>query len=166
MPASGRREAWRSSNAPARKVAGRRANVLGTGGATLRAPVGGTTLWSVRAASTGLVIAATCAALAGCGGSDDAAETENPNDEALNCIRDKDLPVRKVSNDVLQVGPARSGPRIVFFRTVSEAEAKDFAAEAPGAEQVGRALLYVNRAPDGVLTDVEFCLEELVGIKR
>lgn len=118
----------------------------------------------MRAALTGLLLAALACALSGCGNSS-GSDTGNPNDEALECMREAELPVRKVSNDVLQVGPPRSGPRVVFFRTVSEAEAKDFSAEAPGAEQVGRALVYVNRGSDEALEQIELCLEELAGVK-
>jgi hypothetical protein len=110
----------------------------------------------MRAAATGLAVL--LASVPGCGGGE--SEPANPNDKVLNCIRDEDLDAQKVRNDVVQIDAEQTGPRIVFFRTVAEAEGKDFTGAAPGAEQVGRALVYANEGSDDVLKKVEDCIHD------
>lgn len=87
----------------------------------------------------------------------------NPNDqrtEALACMKDEKLSVKKVGNTSLQVGAGESGPRVVFYTTPRDAEADQFEGRTPGAEQVGRALIYVNEGSDEVLEKLENCLDE------
>lgn len=87
----------------------------------------------------------------------------NPNDQraqALACMQDAKLQVKKVGNTQLQVGAAPAGPRVVFYTTPRDAEADQFEGKAPGAEQVGRALIYVNDGSDGVLKTLENCLND------
>ena len=112
--------------------------------------------------------AAACAfalAGAGCGvgGGDDAIRDAgpNPNDKravALVCItREKNVPARLVGEKSIQVeGP--NAPRVEFFVSSGEAEARQFQGEAQGAEQVGAALLFVNQGDDEVLQKLEDCL--------
>ena len=112
--------------------------------------------------------AAACAiALAGpgcgVGGGDDAIREAgpNPNDKravALACItREKDVPARLVGEKSIQVeGP--NAPRVEFFVSSGEAEARQFQGQAQGAEQVGAALLFVNQGDDDVLQKLEDCL--------
>jgi hypothetical protein len=87
----------------------------------------------------------------------------NPNDqraEALACMKEHKLAVRKVGNTSIQVGPAGTGPRVVFYTTPRDAEADQFEGKTPDAEQVGRALIYVNEGSDEVLEKLENCLDE------
>ena len=112
--------------------------------------------------------AAACAAAvaaSGCsvGGDDDAISQAgpNPNDKravALACMtRQKQLPARLVGDKSIQVdGP--DAPRVEFFVSSGEAEARQFQGKGQGAEQVGAALLFVNEGSDDVLKKVEDCL--------
>ncbi len=87
----------------------------------------------------------------------------NPNDqrtEALACMEEQKLTVKKVGNTSLQVGPAGSGPKVVFYTTPRDAEADQFEGKTPDAEQVGRALIFVNEGSDEVLEKLENCLDE------
>jgi len=99
----------------------------------------------------------------GLGGDDDSIRSAgpNPNDKrgvALTCItREKQLPARLVGEKSIQVdGPG--APRIEFFVSSGEAEARQFQGEAQGAQQVGAALLFVNQGDDEVLQQIEDCL--------
>jgi hypothetical protein len=51
------------------------------------------------------------------------------------------------------------GVRIDFLATPGAAEARQIAGAAQGAEQIGRALVWVGRAPDGLLATVEECVD-------
>lgn len=99
----------------------------------------------------------------GVGGGDDAIREAgpNPNDKravALACItREKAVPARLVGEKSIQVeGP--NAPRVEFFVSSGEAEARQFQGEAQGAEQVGAALLFVNQGDDELLEKLEDCL--------
>ena len=64
---------------------------------------------------------------------------------------------RLVGEKSIQVdGP--NAPRVEFFVSSGEAEARQFQGEGQGAEQVGAALLFVNEGDDDVLRKVEDCL--------
>jgi hypothetical protein len=111
------------------------------------------------------VACAAAVAASGCGGGgdDDAIRQAgpNPNDKrsvALACItREKELPARLVGEKSIELeGP--DAPRIEFFVSSGEAEARQFRGEAQEAEQVGAALLFVNGGSDEVLLKVEQCL--------
>lgn len=104
---------------------------------------------------------------AGCGSGKSSggntAEGPNPNDKrgvALVCIRDeKGLPVQLTGEKSIQVdGP--TGPRIEFFVSSGEAEGQQFQGKAQAAEQVGAALLFVNRGTEEQLAEIEDCLDE------
>lgn len=99
----------------------------------------------------------------GVGGGDDAIREAgpNPNDKravALACItREKGVPARLVGEKSIQLeGP--NAPRVEFFVSSGEAEARQFQGEAQGAEQVGAALLFVNQGDDETLEKLEDCL--------
>ncbi len=105
------------------------------------------------------LLLAVLALLAGCGGSGGA----GPTDQALNCIEEAGLPAEKTSTYRIQVGRPGVGPSVQLFRTVAGAESAEVSDAAPGAEQIGRALIHVNRASDAQLLEVERCLEEMAG---
>ena len=96
------------------------------------------TLHIASAACTVALAASGC----GLGGDDDAISRAgpNPNDKravALACItREKGVPARLVGEKSIQVdGP--TDPRVEFFVSSGEAEARQFQGEGQGAEQVG-----------------------------
>jgi hypothetical protein len=111
-----------------------------------------------------IVACALALAASGCGigGDDDSIRNAgpNPNDKrgvALSCIKGEDVPATLIGEKSIQVdGP--TGPRIEFFVSSGEAEARQFQGEAQGAEQVGAALLFVNQGNDEVLKKIEDCL--------
>jgi hypothetical protein len=112
-----------------------------------------------------LPVALACSlALAACGSKKTGDSLgSNPNDQraqALQCMQDDGLAVRKVGNTSLQVGDRPTDPRVVFYTTPRDAEADQFEGKSPGAEQVGRALIYVNEGSDEVLEKLENCLDE------
>ena len=103
-------------------------------------------------------------AASGCSGGDDDSIRQagpNPNDKravALACItREKDVPARLVGEKSIQIDGSNA-PRVEFFVSSGEAEARQFQGEGQGAEQVGAALLFVNEGRDDVLVKVEDCL--------
>jgi hypothetical protein len=119
-----------------------------------------------RAGSIALAAGALLAAAAGCGGGEPGAPpSSEKNDDraaALRCLREeKGLDARPVGEDVIVVGDAKTGPRIRFFLTAGEAEAKQFEGGAEGSEQIGSALLFVRQGSEQVLEKVESCLDAL-----
>lgn len=123
------------------------------------------TRWTPRALAGALTIGLALAA-AGCGsdggGDAPAALTPPPDDldAALTCITDAGFEAAKVGDKSIQVGAPGAGPRIDYFQSSGEAEGLQFDGEAEGAEQLGAALLFVNRAPDEDLEIVENCVIE------
>ncbi len=115
-------------------------------------------------AAPALVAACLLALSGGCGGSDQPRAMSGPDENdsratALACLRDDErLDARPVGKDVIEVGDPATGPRIRFFLTTGEAEAKQFEGGAEGSEQIGSALLFVRKAPEGELEKVEACL--------
>jgi hypothetical protein len=115
-----------------------------------------------------LALAAACALTgltAGCGSDGGGGDGGglNPADKrgaAFECItREKQLEARLAGEKAIQVnGPG--GARLEFFVSSGEAEARQFQGEAQGAEQIGAALLFVNRASDADLQSIEDCLSE------
>jgi hypothetical protein len=113
------------------------------------------------------LLAAACALVAaGCGTS---AKTSgggpDANDKraaALDCLKNQQkLDARPLGADSVQVGDPAGGPRITFFLTNGEAEAAQFEGRGEGAEQIGPALLFVRKAGDDQLKQIETCLDDL-----
>jgi hypothetical protein len=128
---------------------------------------------SARAlALTGLA----AAALAGCGssftataGSSIPAATAKPIGYGVidnaprphaKCIRAAGLPVTRIGLTTLQVGALPAGPTIVFATDPNSAENEQIDGQAPGAEVIGAAVLYVHGAPDPELAKLEACLQQ------
>ena len=81
---------------------------------------------------------------------------------ALACLRgEQRVDARPLGRDSIQVGDARTGPRIKFFLTNGEAEAAQFEGRGEGSEQIGSALLFVRDGSENTLEDVETCLDQL-----
>jgi hypothetical protein len=100
--------------------------------------------------------------LAGCGtdhGVGDGAY--DPRDSRIACFAKQGLPAHKAGPSDVLVTPA-GGPlvRVFFASTPGEAEALSVQARAQGAEQLGRALLYVGNASEPLLTKLEGCLDD------
>jgi uncharacterized protein YcfL len=101
-------------------------------------------------------------AVAGCGSSDAAPavdESDKPG-STVACLDAKGVAAHvngKDENEVL----LDAGPRVKFYLTAAAAEAAQFQGEGEGAEQIGSALLFVHKASDDVLEDVEDCLTSL-----
>lgn len=116
-----------------------------------------------------LSLVAVAAALAACGSSDDPTagrpSTVDENDDravAIDCLtRVRGLDARLEGEHDVVVGDGDEGPRIRFFLTGGEAEARQFEGNAEGSEQIGNMLLFVREGSDDVLEDVEFCLDHL-----
>ncbi len=87
--------------------------------------------------------------------------SEDKRGIALACIRDgHGIDARPIGAKDIQIGQGEEGPRIVFFQSSLEAEARQFEGGAEGAEQIGAALLYVREAPEQQLIELEECLNE------
>jgi hypothetical protein len=100
-------------------------------------------------------------ALAGCGSDHGTGDgSYDPRDSRITCLTGKGLQAKKVGDrDVYVVGP-RPPLRILFAVTPGEAEALSVSARAEGAEQLGRALLFVGNASESLLTKIEGCLDD------
>ena len=114
----------------------------------------------------GLVLVALgLAVLSGCAGSSGGSASVDDSDKqavALDCLtNDKGLDARADGENAITVGDPKTGPRIVFYLTAGEAEARQFEGDAEGSEQIGSALLFVRDGSDDVLGDVESCLGDL-----
>ena len=78
----------------------------------------------------------------------------------LACLRDAHLPVQVASSTRLQVGPAPSGPTIVFSSTPGAAQAYQINGSAQGAMVIGSALVYPNHGSDAELSSIGSCLAQ------
>lgn len=120
-----------------------------------------------RAVVAGLVGVALGLVTGGCGGgggdltSDqrerglDQTVSFDPRDAPLRCLGKARVPAAKADGDAIAV---RGVPRIRFAPNATGAEAESLAGRAEGAEQLGRALLYVRGASEAELTVLERCL--------
>jgi hypothetical protein len=79
----------------------------------------------------------------------------DPRLSVVSCLQDAGVPAKRVE----PIAVDAAGVRIDFLATPGEAEARQIAGEAQGAEQVGRALVWVGRAPDDLLETVEECVD-------
>jgi hypothetical protein len=90
------------------------------------------------------------------------ARVDSPRSKHVACMEAAGLHVRLFeasgARPGIQVGTPPSGPTVIFEPTPQDATGVQIVGQAQGAEQIGSALLFVNRAPDSVLTTVENCL--------
>jgi hypothetical protein len=87
--------------------------------------------------------------------------TGGPN--YLQCIRDRGLSAVEVGTTGIQVGQPPGGPTIRFLSTPGAAIAAQIDGDTQGAEAIGAALLYPNRASNSELQSIEGCLDQ--GVK-
>jgi hypothetical protein len=102
--------------------------------------------------------AALCVAVAaaGCGAPDERSPgSYDPRVPVVDCLRDAGVAARPAG----RIAVAAEGVRIDFLTTPGEAEARQIAGAAQGAEQIGRALVWVGRASDAQLETVEECVD-------
>jgi hypothetical protein len=96
-------------------------------------------------------------ALAGCATPDERSRGGyDPRIAVVSCLRDEDVPAHRRGDATVVARDVR----IDFFATPGEAEALQLAGRAQGAEQIGRALVWVGRAPEQLLETVEDCVDQ------
>ena len=113
-----------------------------------------------------LLFALGASALTGCSLSTDSSEPGDDDADkrgaAIACLTDeKQLEAVEKGDNQILVGDPETGPRVVFYLTSGQAEAAQFEGDGEGAEQIGSALLFVRKADDDVLEDVEDCLNTI-----
>jgi hypothetical protein len=111
--------------------------------------------WALRCVAA-FVAGVCCVPAAGCSAPDERAPgTYDPRVPVVSCLRDAGVAARPVDPRAV----VADGVRIDFLTTPGEAEARQIAGAAQGAEQIGRALVWVGRASDGFLEIVEDCVD-------
>jgi hypothetical protein len=94
--------------------------------------------------------------VAACGAPDERTPgSYDPRVPVVSCLHEAGIPARSSGPDAI----VAEGVRIDFLTTPGEAEARQIAGEAQGAEQIGRALVWVGDAPDELLAPVEECVD-------
>ena len=107
-----------------------------------------------RAAS--LVGAVAVATLPGCGAPDQRTSGGyDPRVPVVSCLGDEGIFARDIGGTAIVAG----GVRVDFLRTPGEATARQIAGRTQGAEQIGRALVWVDSAPDALLASIERCVD-------
>jgi len=101
-------------------------------------------------------------AVAGCGSDHGTGDgSYDPRDSRVKCLTGEGLQAKKVGDRYVDVTTGPRPPlRILFAVTPGEAEALSVSARAEGAEQLGRALLFVGDASEPLLTKIEGCLDD------
>jgi hypothetical protein len=111
-----------------------------------------------RAPRRGAALGAAFASLlaAGCAAPDERDRgTYDPRGPVVECLRDDGVPARLAGRAAIDA----EGVRIDFLATPGEAEARQIQGRAQGAEQIGRALIWVGRASDDLLETIEGCVD-------
>jgi hypothetical protein len=111
--------------------------------------------WALRRAAALVAGVATLPAV-GCGALEGRERgVYDPRVPVVSCLRDAGVPARRVEPIAIVAG----GVRIDFLATPGAAEARQIAGAAQGAEQIGRALVWVGDAPDALLATLEECVD-------
>jgi hypothetical protein len=115
-------------------------------------PPSSSALRRVGALSAGLALLPA----AGCGAPDERARgSYDPRVPVLACLRDEGVPAGLAGRSTL----VAQGVRIEFLATPGDAEARQISGRAQGAEQIGRALIWVGRARGELLETIEECVD-------
>lgn len=85
-------------------------------------------------------------------------KTYQPRDTLLECLRGKGAAAVPVGEDVIQMLPASSAPRIVMEPEAGFATGLQSRGKAEGAELIGRALVYAGRSSDAQVELIQDCL--------
>jgi hypothetical protein len=111
--------------------------------------------WALRRAAA-LVAGVAALPAVGCDAPDKRTPgTYDPRLPVVSCLRDAGVQARRVA----PIAIVADGVRIDFLTTPGAAEARQIAGVAQGAEQIGRALVWVGDAHDGLLAAVEECVD-------
>ncbi len=109
-------------------------------------------------------------AFAGCGSADpgpptganvprsEAPRALDPAPGTLACLVSAHLAARRVSPQVIQIGPAASRTRIFVAGTIGAAELDQLRGRAEGAEVADRLEFFPGHAPEGEVTAIEGCV--------
>ena len=116
----------------------------------------------------GTTLALSACLLGGCGSDEGDSGGAGPDSAdkravALDCIvNQKGIEAEVAGDNAIQVGEdPDTEPRIEFFLTSGEAEARQYQGAAQGAEHIGNALLFVREGSDDLLDEIEGCLQDL-----
>jgi hypothetical protein len=86
----------------------------------------------------------------------------DPRTIHVKCLRADHIGLREYTLHgtipAIQVGTRPSGPTIEFLATAGAAQNEQIQGRAQGAEVIGAALVYPNRAPNGLMSKVETCM--------
>ena len=88
-------------------------------------------------------------------------QVADPRKTHVKCLRKDRIPLRLENLNgypSIQVGTRPSGPTIEFRATPGAAQAQQIQGRAQGAEVIGAALVYPNRASDKLMGSVENCV--------
>jgi hypothetical protein len=88
------------------------------------------------------------------------AKIDDPRTKHVKCLEQQKIPVAEVSGSELQIGTPPSGPEVQFEPTPGAAQAAGYKGQVTGAEIIGSALLYPNRASDQLLQKDEDCMAQ------
>lgn len=80
----------------------------------------------------------------------------DPREPVVSCLRGDGVPAALDGGMAVLAGDVR----IEFLATPGTAEARQIEGRAQGAEQIGRALLWVRDASDAMLDAVEECVDK------
>jgi hypothetical protein len=104
----------------------------------------------------GCAAAMAAGSVAGCGAPDQRDPgSYDPRVPVVDCLRGERVEAGLLGRDAVRAG----GVRIQFLATPGEAEGRQISGGAQGAEQIGRALIWVQRAPDDLVQTIEGCVD-------
>jgi len=90
------------------------------------------------------------------------AKLDDPRTMHVECLQQAKIPVTEVGKAWLQIN-APGSPKVLFASTPGGAQWLQIDSQVQGAEVIGSALLYPERASDSLLTTIENCLDQ--GVK-
>jgi hypothetical protein len=92
---------------------------------------------------------------------------DDPRQRHIVCLQQDHIPVRRIQSTLvgqilpgMQIGSPPSGPTVTFEPTPGDAQGVQIHGQAQGAEVIGSALLYPNRASGALLQTVEDCVAQ------
>jgi hypothetical protein len=95
------------------------------------------------------------------------AKVDDPVRAHVDCLRADGLPFRQFRSSgnrpSIQIGALPGGPTVIFDSTPGGAQYTQMDGQVQGAEVIGGAFLYPNRASDAELKKIESCIAQ--GVK-
>ncbi len=113
---------------------------------------------------------AALAVLAGCGSADPGSPTgaQVPHSErpasldpatgTLSCLTDAHLDARRVTRQIIQIGPVAAGTKVYVAGTIGAAELDQLRGRAEGAEVADRLEFFPGSAPEREVAVIEGCV--------